>query len=130
MFRLSGKVLSAMALLSALSISAVYGQQLTVKDGVFTQSQAETGRVVYDTHCGTCHDMKFYADIWEYWQDKPLLDFWFAIVAEMPAENPGSLLDSEYTDIVAYILSERGYPAGESILDRYNGLDNINIVAP
>lgn len=110
--------------------SAAYGQQKTVKDGIFTAEQVAAGQIVYDESCGTCHDMKFYADIWEYWQDKPLLDFWFTIVAEMPAENPGVLLDSEYTDIVAYILSNRGYPSGETLLDRNNGMDSISIVAP
>ncbi|MEZ5488802.1 MAG: cytochrome c [Gammaproteobacteria bacterium] len=113
-----------------LSGPAAYGQQKTVKDGIFTAEQVAAGQVVYDESCGTCHDMKFYADIWEYWQDKPLLDFWFTIVAEMPAENPGVLRDSEYTDIVAYILSNRGYPSGDTPLDRNNGMDSISIVAP
>ena len=110
--------------------SASYAQQRTVKDGVFTDTQAAAGKAAYDANCGTCHDMKFYGDIWDYWQNKPLLDFWFTIVAEMPSENPGSLLDSEYTDIVAYILSERGYPSGDAALDRRNGMDNITIVSP
>ena len=123
-------VFQAMILSCLLFGSAAYAQQRTVKDGVFTSEQVAAGRDAYDVHCGTCHDMKFYGDIWDYWQDKPLLDFWFTIVAEMPSENPGSLLDTEYTDIVAYILSERGYPSGDTLLDRYNGMDAISIVSP
>ena len=125
------KLVFALTLLSSILIgSASYAQQRTVKDGVFTDAQVAAGQVAYDTNCEACHDIKFYGDIWEYWQEKPLLDFWFTIVAEMPSDNPGSLLDEEYTDIVAYILSERGYPSGDTVLDRYNGMDNISIVSP
>ena len=109
---------------------ASYAQQNTVTDGVFTEAQATRGKAVYDANCGICHDMDFYGDIWDYWEDKPLLDFWFTIVAEMPSENPGSLSDAEYTDIVAYILSDRGYPSGDTALDRNNGMDSIRIVSP
>jgi mono/diheme cytochrome c family protein len=111
MLETSKNVLAAIFLCSILVGSTTFAQQRTVKDGVFTDSQVATGKMAYDANCLTCHAMKFYADIWDYWQDKPLLDFWFTIVAEMPSENPGSLSDSEYTDIVAYILSDRGYPA-------------------
>jgi len=46
----------------------------------------------------------------------------------MPADNPGSLMLEEYTDVIAYILSENGFPAGEVMLDPDNGMENINIV--
>jgi len=124
------KALVVSASLSLLFASVAYAQRITVNDGVFTAAQAAAGESVYDESCRTCHDMGFYAGIWEFWQGKPLLDFWFVIVAEMPTDNPGVLSDAEYTDIVAYILSQRGYPAGDTLLDRQNGLDNIDIVAP
>lgn len=123
-------VFAAILLLPILIGPVSQAQQRTVQDGVFTDAQAATGKLVYDENCGSCHDMKFYEDIWDYWQGKPLLDFWFTIVAEMPSENPGSLLDAEYTDIIAYILSERGYPSGDTRLERQNGMDGIAIVSP
>ncbi len=123
-------VFAAILLLPILIGPVSQAQQRTVQDGVFTEAQATAGKLVYDENCGSCHDMKFYEDIWDYWQGKPLLDFWFTIVAEMPSENPGSLLDAEYTDIIAYILSERGYPSGDTRLERQNGMDGITIVSP
>ena len=31
----------------------------------------------------------------------------------MPEDNPGSLTDEEYVDVIAYMLSVGGMPAGE-----------------
>ena len=121
--------LSLLMLLAVFTLVA-FAQQRTTSEGVYTEAQAEVGESVYDDSCRTCHDMQFYESIWDFWVDKPLLDFWFAIVAEMPTDNPGVLTDGEYTDIVAYILSEMGFPAGNAPLDRYNGLDTISISAP
>jgi len=32
--------------------------------------------------------------------------------------------------VIAYILSENGFPAGETKLDPDNGMDSISIIAP
>jgi hypothetical protein len=45
----------------------------------------------------------------------------------MPSDNPGSLFDQEYTDIIAYILSDIGYPSGEDVLETGNGMEGISI---
>jgi mono/diheme cytochrome c family protein len=117
---------SAFALVSCLSSLAI-AQEPTTDDGVFTLDQVTAGETAYNGSCKACHDMKFYRDIWSYWEGKPLEGFWFRIVAEMPSDNPGSLLDEEYTNILAFILSDLGYPAGESFLDPYNGMSEITI---
>jgi hypothetical protein len=36
----------------------------------------------------------------------------------------------EYTDVVAYILSENGFPVGDTALDPDTNMADINIVAP
>ena len=36
--------------------------------------------------------------------------------ATMPEDNPGSLTDEEYVDVIAYMLSVGGMPAGETEL--------------
>jgi hypothetical protein len=36
----------------------------------------------------------------------------------------------EYTDVIAYILSENGFPTGDMKLDPDNGMGDIAIVAP
>lgn len=118
---------TAVFLLGVSFSSASFAQDKDTSQGVFSQAQAATGEQTYEANCAACHDMKFYKDIWPYWQGKALIDFYYRIVAEMPSDNPGSLLDQEYTDIVAYILSDLGYPAGETSLSTGNGMVGIDI---
>ena len=115
--------------ISCLS-STLSAQSRTVEDGVFTEAQATSGKVVYEARCETCHSMKEYGDLLKSWHGTPLIDFWYNILGNMPVDNPGSLMDTEYTDVIAYILSQNGFPAGELVLDPNNGMDEINIVSP
>lgn len=110
---------------SILSGSIVIAQDRTTNDGVFTEEQVAAGAPVYASSCGTCHDLKFYDFTFRSWMGKPLMDFWYHIVAEMPSDNPGSLYDDEYTAVIAFILSELGYPVGDVPLDPTNGMDLI-----
>lgn len=105
-------------------------QEKTVNDGVFTEAQVSSGQVVYDSQCKTCHNMRFYRDTLRSWSNQPLLYLWENIMGTMPADNPGSLMFEEYTDVIAYILSENGFPAGDATLDPDNGMDAIKILAP
>ena len=110
--------------------NAAVAQTKTVKDGVFTAAQVASGEMVYNSTCKTCHDMRFYRDILRSWNNQPLLYLWETVMGTMPADNPGSLMFQEYTDVLAYILSEQGFPTGEATLDPDNGMDSINIVSP
>ena len=117
--------------LTALALSQIgMAQDKTVKDGVFTAAQVETGKNVYDSSCKTCHDMRFYRDILKSYNNQPVLWLWESILGTMPADNPGSLMLDEYTDVIAYILSENGFPAGDAKLDPDNGMDAIKVLSP
>ena len=105
-------------------------QDKTANDGVFTEAQVSSGQAVYDSQCKTCHNMRFYRDTLRSWSNQPLLYLWENIMGTMPADNPGSLMFEEYTDVIAYILSENGFPAGDATLDPDNGMDAIKILAP
>ena len=74
--------------------------------------------------------MRFYRDTLRSWNNQPLLYLWESIMGTMPADNPGSLMFEEYTDVIAYILSENGFPTGDVKLDPDNGMGDIAIVAP
>ncbi len=124
----SVKIILAMASLAASQLGMA--QDKTVKDGVFTAEQVAAGQVVYSTSCETCHDMRFYRDILKSYNNQPVLWLWESILGNMPVDNPGSLMVDEYTNVIAYILSENGFPAGDVKLDPDNGMDKIKVVSP
>ena len=117
-------------LIGLLISQAGIAQEKTVKDGVFTEAQVTSGQIVYDSQCKTCHNMQFYRDTLRSWNNQPLLYLWESIMGTMPADNPGSLTFEEYTDVIAYILSENGFPTGDTELDPDNGMEQINILTP
>ena len=124
------KLLAGAALLGLSLSGQSLAQGKTISDGVFTQAQADAGKLVYDSSCKNCHNMRFYRDLLKSWNNQPLLYLWENIMGTMPADNPGSLMLEEYTDVIAYILSENDFPAGEDMLDPDNGMDTISILAP
>ena len=117
-------------LIGLLTGQTVLAQGKTVNDGVFTEAQVSAGQVVYDSNCKTCHNMRFYRDTLKSWTNQPLLYLWESIMGTMPADNPGSLMLDDYTHVIAYILSENGFPAGDTKLDPDNGMDQIHILSP
>lgn len=118
-----------LALVSTLPPVAL-AQQRTIADGVYTEAQAESGEQVYQEHCLGCHNERFYRQAWSGWENRTVEQFWFYIVGEMPQDNPGFLSDQEYTDVTAFIFSILGFPAGDTALDPYDGMDQIKIVLP
>ncbi len=129
---MSHKISTGLAAL-ALILTVVLGlqsfaQQRTIKDGVYTEAQAETGKLVYEQYCAGCHSERDYRQAWPGWENRTVEQFWFKILGEMPLDNPGFLSDGEYTDVTAYILSLLDYPAGDTALDPYSGMDQIIIV--
>jgi len=105
-------------------------QEKTIADGVFTEAQVESGKGVYDSTCSACHRMNEYRTVLRKFQGNPVMMLWDLLVGTMPADNPGSLADSDYTDIIAYILSDQGFPTGDTPLDPRGGMDDIKIVTP
>lgn len=117
-------------LLSTALPLAALAQQRTLNDGVYTEAQAESGEQVYQEYCLGCHNERFYRQAWSGWENRTVEQFWFYIVGEMPQDNPGFLSDQEYTDVTAFIFSILGFPAGDTPLDPYDGMDQIKIVLP
>jgi mono/diheme cytochrome c family protein len=115
-------------LVVALIGSAIDGQEpkRTVWDGVYTAAQAERGRSAYAQSCASCHadDLRgrstapslvdeSFAFLWA---DMSLGDLFERTRMLMPSDRPGSLQADTYTDIIAYIASKNGYPAGTADL--------------
>ena len=85
----------------------------TTRDRIYSAEQAERGKEVYKKACAPCHALDFYSgQAMKSWDGGALTDLYAAISTLMPQGNPGSLKRREYLDILAYILSLNGMPAG------------------
>ena len=108
------------ALAMSVSATALNGQtpSRTTNSGVYTAAQAERGKKVFEAKCTACHDTaRFTGDVFlDVWDGKPLKDVWDIASGTMPEDNPGSLPQQEYGDIIAFFLSLNQFPTGETEL--------------
>ena len=108
------------------------GPMASVWDGVFTEAQARRGQAVYAGSCGTCHGRRLNgapddpdtrstpplarARFLRVWEGRSLATLFEYTRATMPESNPNSLTDQEYVDVIAYMLTVGGMPAGDDEL--------------
>jgi len=122
--------LSAAFLLGAGPPPAVQAQEATrtTWDGVFTAEQAERGSQIYHGMCASCHGPQlsgidaapalngggFYAN----WNGISLGQMADRVRKSMPANGPGIMNRQQVADVLAYIFSRNGMPAGVQELPR------------
>ena len=110
----------------------------SVRDGVYSNAQAERGAVAYRRSCAVCHrpDMQGNPDsevpalagdeFLVPWETSTVGDLVARLARTMPGNSPGSLSRAEYVDIVAHILKSNRFPDGESDLpEDANALSRI-----
>ncbi len=96
-------------------------------DSLFTLEQAEAGRMVYATHCGSCHGQDLegsaapalkgesFARAWSR-EDRSLESLYYITRTTMPRNAGNSLTEEAYLQVTAYLLQVNGYKAGERAL--------------
>ncbi|HEX6260531.1 MAG TPA: cytochrome c [Woeseiaceae bacterium] len=116
------------AALLSVTMAGAFADPRTINDAVYTEEQAQAGEELYEEHCLTCHNKKYFQPVLKAWEGQPLSVLYTVMSTSMPESNPGVLPRKDYVDILAYILSQNRYPAGESELDYDSGvLDEIVI---
>jgi mono/diheme cytochrome c family protein len=110
----------------------------TVWDGVYSLDQAGRGREAYETSCSSCHQLALTGAgeapalagdaFMQRWREDHLSSLFTRISTLMPFDNPSTLSNDAYLDIVAYILQINGFPAGTSALEP-DDLVNIRVIA-
>ena len=104
----------------------------SIWDGVFSEVPATRGEEVYEGACGLCHgrrlngapddpDMRSTpplarARFLRVWEGRSLATLFEYSRATMPEDNPSSMTEQEYVDVIAYMLSVGGMPAGDDEL--------------
>ena len=104
----------------SLSVTAVQGQAPT-KTTNERRLHGRTGRARQEavrSEVHGCHDTaRFTGETFlDPWDGKPLKDVWDIASGTMPEDNPGSLQQQEYGDILAYFLHLNAFPTGETEL--------------
>jgi mono/diheme cytochrome c family protein len=115
------RVLMAMVIAgSSIGIAAAAAQAptKTTNDGVYTAAQATRGKTVFEAKCTACHEPSRFTgeSFFESFNNKPLKDLWDIASGTMPEDNPGSLKQQEYGDIIAYFLSLNEFKPGDAEL--------------
>ena len=111
---------------AALATAAVLAQS-SVRDGVYTTTQAARGASLYEAQCLSCHGTidAFLPEVAallgdhtfrQRWQGRPLSELFQLIQVEMPQDAPGSLAVDETVQLVAYILEGNKLPSGQTAL--------------
>jgi S-disulfanyl-L-cysteine oxidoreductase SoxD len=111
----------------------------SVWDGVYTKAQAARGSDLYKQACAKCHapdlagngNMSTELAGQEFrlnWSGQTASDLFDRIHNSMPADNPGSLSEASDADLLAFIFSANGFPAGaKDLAHDSKGLAQIGI---
>ncbi len=101
-------------------------QPASVWDGVYTATQAGRGKAFYGDKCASCHGVALDGngtapplagkDFQGNWNGQTADDLLEKIQTSMPADQPGSLSRAQNADILAFLLSSNGFPAGSTDL--------------
>ncbi len=95
--------------------------------GVYTEAQAEEGKVPFTGLCRRCHSDNLEGSergpalkgelFMSNWDQQDLDRLRAKIRDTMPPDDPGKLNENDYVGLVSYILKANGYPAGSTNLD-------------
>jgi hypothetical protein len=104
--------------------SAGFGQDLPAAP--FTADQVGAGRLDYVQHCMMCHGDKLQGigdaqklvgkDFVDAWGHDTTKDLFSAVRVEMPQNDPASLTDEMYLNLVAFLLHANGAKTGTAPL--------------
>lgn len=112
--------------IAAAAAGAGQADTLALGTGVYSVDQGKRGKAHYDAFCAPCHvgDLSGTlaadtgapplrgAPFMTSMEQKGVAAVFDYIKATMPADDPSSLEDDEYVDILAYLIQANGFPAG------------------
>ena len=118
-----------MTLIVAPGIAVAQQGRISIWDGVYTDAQAERGRVLYMQSCSSCHGADLSGSFetpplvgrfMPYWSGSTLDALFDYVSTAMPMHNPGALSAGANTDIVTFILKSNVIPSGSKDLGTGN----------
>ena len=134
--RLSLIPMCALGMASAHTSSASTLQEnVSVWDGVYTETQAARGAEIFRAKCSYCHRLDLSGGDGPMLKGAPFLlryrgplaSLYFKIGNTMPQDNPASLEPSNVADLLAYILKSNDAPPGKTELPPDETLNRIAV---
>jgi len=120
-------------------VMAQEGGGRKIWDGIYTKAQADRGKPAFEQSCGRCHNNELVGSerapalkgdgFFSHWENDTLDKLFTKIRDTMPAGGIESVTDAGKLDILAYIISMNGAPAGKEELSlELPALEAITIV--
>ena len=111
---------------SLAGVTAAVRQTKSVLEGIYTNTQANRGQVLYHNVCESCHapDLAGGKVVPEMvgqtfvarWSGQTVGDLFERVLVSMPEDDPSSVSRQAKADIVAFVLRVNGFPAGDAEL--------------
>lgn len=111
---------------AALTFAQSGGGQKSQKEaqGFYTKAQVQKGQHLYDQYCAVCHGVNLQGGAGPALAGKGFMshatfsnltanDLFQIMSTKMPKTDPGSLKQDQYVAILAYVLQQNGYAAGQ-----------------
>jgi quinoprotein glucose dehydrogenase len=122
-------LLTPVATLCVLRTTApAFAQTRSVVDGVYTEAQADRGKGLYASKCGSCHGSALTggefapalvgSGFTSNWTGLTLGDLFERTRMTMPQDAPGTLSAQHNADILAFMLSANTFPPGTTELPK------------
>lgn len=97
----------------ALCVPGALWAQTPPLGAVYTKAQAARGERVFLNNCAGCHG---YSMITIFSRYRNAYDYHSVVSLTMPWEDAAQLIAQDYIDIVAYMMRENGFAAGDTEL--------------
>jgi cytochrome c5 len=108
----------------------------SLRNGAYTASQAQQGKILYEKQCALCHGETLEGagqiaplsgdEFMAAWAGRTLADLYTQTQKTMPTSQPGSLKPDETVKLLAYILRANKFPAGKTELPQ--GLESLKAI--
>ena len=101
----------------SFAVADVRAQDKTVRDGVYSDAQADRGAKLFGQFCSGCHGPeRFVGEQMKPWTGQTADVLFDAVRLNMPEDRPGSLTRQQYADVLSYIFRLNGFVAGTNEL--------------
>ena len=121
-------ILSALTVVDAVAQTGTpQGNTPKIWSGVYFAAQADRGKALFQDTCTTCHNFDLKGNsgrgpalvgdpFMENWETESLNALYTKMKTTMPRNNPGTLSEESYVNLLAFILQTNGYPEGTTEL--------------